>query len=350
MRSQATKDAQSSPRPSGFTLIELLVVIAIIGVLIALLLPAVQSAREAARRSQCTNNLKQIGLAVANYESANQALPPSGLYGIPAGSQDANFSMKVRLLPFMEQQSLYNALNLNLRSYIDLANALSVPNSTVGYTYVATFNCPSDTNVGHLDNKPTNYPNNLGLNRYHNGWECQGPAYYLGTDANLKRVVTIASVSDGTSNTAMFSETIKGNGRGIGTGSKDGRHMVYTMPTTRESFPNDPDAQIKLAAACRNEGTTFIWDYKGERWIHGNSGRGGGYHHIQTPNQKSCFFNNASIHATDNIVTASSNHNGGVNVLFLDGTVRFIKDSVSVATWHAIATKNFGEAVSSDAL
>jgi prepilin-type N-terminal cleavage/methylation domain-containing protein len=263
----------SPSRRRGFTLIELLVVIAIIGVLIALLLPAVQSAREAARRSQCTNNLKQIGLAVANYESANQALPPSGVYSPPSGSLEANFSMKARLLPFMEQSPLYDALNMNLLSYIDMANGLSVANSTVARATVTTFLCPSDTNIANLDDKGTNYPNNLGLNRYHNGWEPQGPAWYLGNDANLKRVVTLASVTDGTSNTAMFSESIKGNGRSIGTGSKDGRHMVYSMPVARDAFGGDVDAQVKLAAACRTQGTTFRWDYKGERWIHGDAGR-----------------------------------------------------------------------------
>src|SRR5215211_1066775 len=104
---------RSKPR-SGFTLIELLVVIAIIGVLIALLLPAVQAAREAARRSQCTNNLKQLGLAVQGYIDVQGALPPTSASGFPTGVMMNDFSMKVRILPFIEQTIIYNAFNQSI--------------------------------------------------------------------------------------------------------------------------------------------------------------------------------------------------------------------------------------------
>src|SRR5271170_4954855 len=121
----------------GFTLIELLVVIAIIGLLIALLLPAVQAAREAARRSQCVNNLKQLGLAVQNYSDVNGALPPAAATG-PEWSN--NFSMKARVLPFLDQAALFNSLNM---SYFQLA----AQNATNLTTMVGTFLCPSDGNV-----------------------------------------------------------------------------------------------------------------------------------------------------------------------------------------------------------
>jgi len=123
----------------GFTLIELLVVIAIIAVLIALLLPAVQAAREAARRSQCVNNLKQIGLAIANYESANGCIPPSDNVAIyTSATANANdFGMKVRILPYLEQSTIYNSFNQSYEYNL-------VQNGTVSAVSVNTFLCPSD--------------------------------------------------------------------------------------------------------------------------------------------------------------------------------------------------------------
>ncbi|WP_165251032.1 DUF1559 domain-containing protein [Paludisphaera soli] len=338
-------------RRRGFTLIELLVVIAIIAVLIALLLPAVQSAREAARRSQCVNNLKQIGLAVLNYESSNGALAPTGLSPWPGSdARDSHFSMKLRILPFMEQQSLYSACNMNLAAYVD-GNRME--NWTVGHTRVAGLLCPSDQNDGWDDQVAASYANNLGTNRYYNDWASDGPSWWLGTDGGLNKMVTLSKIVDGTSNTAIFSEVLKGTGKGIGSGSKDGRHMLYQAPNLGiRNFAGEVDANFKLFQACRSQGTVRIWDYKGERWIQGDAARGGGYHHIATPNQKSCALdgNTGPNRNADSIIAPSSNHAGGVNMLFLDGSVRFVKDSINYQTWTALGTRDGGEVVSSDSL
>ncbi|MDG3004452.1 DUF1559 family PulG-like putative transporter [Paludisphaera mucosa] len=341
----------SHEKRRAFTLIELLVVIAIIAVLIALLLPAVQSAREAARRSQCVNNLKQLGLAVENYEGSNGALPPTGLSPWPGSDVlDAHFSMKLRILPFMEQQALFNACNIVLSSYVDTGRT---ENWTVGHTRVAGLVCPSDQNDGWDDQVAASYANNLGRNRYYNDWASDGPSWWLGSDGGLNKIVTLAKIVDGTSTTAIFSEVLKGTGRGIGSGSRDGRHMLYQAPNLGiRDFAGDVDANFKLFQACRNQGTVRAWDYKGERWIQGDAARGGGYHHIATPNQKSCALdgNWGPNRNADSIIAPSSNHNGGVNMLFLDGSVKFIKDSINYQTWAALGTREGGEVISGDSL
>ena len=142
---------------SGFTLIELLVVIAIIAVLIALLLPAVQAAREAARRAQCTNNLKQLGLGIQNYASAHTNLPPSCIDNTAAARNGAtnsphqNYSTHVRILPYLELQSAYNAWNHTFGARWSDGSPIqnTFPNATVILMQVTSFLCPSDQNPAH---------------------------------------------------------------------------------------------------------------------------------------------------------------------------------------------------------
>jgi len=345
-----------SPR-RGFTLIELLVVIAIIGVLVALLLPAVQSAREAARRSQCTNNLKQIGLAIHNYHSANDCLPPGGevnsndytnpayvQYGWSPGPQ--NFSMNVRLLPYMEQTTTYNSANFAVSALWNVGGSSLVDgfgiNKTLRRTKVASYVCPSDTNEFADDPQfpGCSYHNNQGTNRYNNAWRSTGPTYYQGHDGSLQQLRSFGSITDGLSQTAMFSEYVKGKM----TTTLDGVHMTYNTANGVTTLPQgtiDPDYQ--LAQICQ-QATTRAWDYKGEIWVFQDSGRGGGYYHIQPPNRKAC--NAAGV---DTIVGASSYHPGGVNVLMVDGSVKFIKNSIDQRNWQAIGTMAGGENVPGEA-
>jgi len=243
----------------GFTLIELLVVIAIIGVLIALLLPAVQAAREAARRSQCVNNLKQIGLALHNYESANGSLPPSGeafsneypSLGWATGPQ--NFSMKVRILPFLEQQAAFNTVNFAVTAIWGNGNASCIDgfyiNQTIRATKINSYVCPSDANdPGTADPQlpAQSYHENGGLNRYNNGWFFNGINYFQGHDGPRNKTVTFASIQDGLSNTAAFSECVKGKGLM----TTDGLHMTYGLPSGVTTIPMGDPTAITSSPCC----------------------------------------------------------------------------------------------------
>jgi len=341
----------------GFTLIELLVVIAIIAVLIALLLPAVQAAREAARRSQCVNNLKQLGLAIQNYIDTNGALPPTGTYHSVVHN---DFGMKPRILPYIEQQALYNALNQT-----QFYN--SVYNVTVTSAAVASFLCPSDGNkssrVMSADNTKTfgetNYGNNIGTCLTFAGKRFDGPAYSLSPGNVIATTVTLASIRDGTSNTVIHSEWVKGKNT-----SQDGLNMVYTVPINYDVTAGTPPllpagllASVQsVSQQCQTSTTRTAMFTKGFSWMFMACGIGGGYSHINPPNKKACWFQN---HAGSNnpnyikevtVVGASSYHSGGVNIGMLDGSVRFAKDSINPMTWIGIATMDSGEIISADAL
>ena len=202
----------------GFTLIELLVVIAIIAVLIALLLPAVQAAREAARRAQCTNNLKQLGLAIANYESSNGCYPMGFNKGSPAANacQYLGYTWEVALLPYVEQPAAFNSLNMNGN-----AGYNSIRQFTGFGVKVSSLQCPSDftqnpSPAGYILNTPTSYAGVGGLteNVYYY-WGYPGGPYNQdrcgtidseGIFGQPSKCVTVKDLTDGTSNTAATGE------------------------------------------------------------------------------------------------------------------------------------------------
>jgi prepilin-type N-terminal cleavage/methylation domain-containing protein/prepilin-type processing-associated H-X9-DG protein len=348
-------------RQRGFTLIELLVVIAIIAVLIALLLPAVQAAREAARRAQCVNNLKQLGLACMNYESSNNVFPPTGTAAGSDASLENDFSAKVRVLPFMEQTAIYNSLN---QSFYALSTTNPKINSTASGSTVNAFLCPSDGNNPNYTYQGwtpgmCNYANSMGICLSLPGnWTFDGPAYRIGdTTKNEGSAVTLAMISDGTTNTAFWSEWLKGKGTKSGVQAVFTATIGYVNSAGAMSPPMLATLQQTLqnvASKCApNVSSTATWDSKGCAWGPDWCGVGGGYSHLLAPNKPACFFSNATgasfgpFPGNDDItmIGAQSYHNGGVNVGFCDGSVKFIKDSISLQTWGAIATKAGGEVI-----
>jgi len=349
-----------SNRRRGFTLIELLVVIAIIGVLVALLLPAVQAAREAARRSQCINNLKQMGLALHNYESAIGSFPPGagGQPSVPGGGSAGwgEWSAHSMMLPFMEQKPIYDSINFMLVGTHDRGGEL---NLTVWNTRISSFLCPSDGNAGR--SSLNNYYGCVGTSTY-DGWGSPGGPRQ--TTGLFTKYVSygIRDATDGTSSTIAFSETLTGGTDNTSQPKNNGRNTIQGQ--TLDAAAKVQDASINLAATltalqvCTTSynaglgGIDKIRQNVGERWGWGDTAMTM-FNTIVPPNSTqhrwSACRNACDTCSPDSssFVNATSKHSGGVNVAFADGSVRFIKDSVSQRVWMALGTKANGETLSS---
>jgi prepilin-type N-terminal cleavage/methylation domain-containing protein/prepilin-type processing-associated H-X9-DG protein len=301
----------------GFTLIELLVVIAIIAVLIALLLPAVQSAREAARRAQCTNNLKQLGLACHNYADIN-GIFPSQVGGVPTWflQSDYRTSWVVQILPMMEQTNLFNAYN-----FVADRAAYSYTNTTVMATPIAGFTCPS-------------YAGPM-LQQGQSDWN--GFAGTIGADMKLWWIgATCYKGNLGDNTTGPFPGSSNGygdlrNGQPTATGIFWRAQMVVPIAAVTDGTSNTMLAGEALPNTCN-------WN----AWSESNSS-------VATTsipiNQKV----NLNRALPQYCYGFRSQHPGGMNVAFADGSVRYLKETISPLVYRAISTRAGGEVISSDA-
>jgi prepilin-type N-terminal cleavage/methylation domain-containing protein/prepilin-type processing-associated H-X9-DG protein len=357
-------------RRGGFTLIELLVVIAIIAVLIALLLPAVQAAREAARRSQCVNNLKQIGLGLHNYHQTNNCFPlGASLAPQNPGSTYtwSDWGANALMLNYLEQTPVYNSINFSWAcepyaeptaqdaGYTSLGGFI---NSTAYNTKLNLFLCPSDGNAGRVNNN--SYHASVGTTTSNTGF------YSTTTNSGGKSSGAfgmqvsygIADIIDGTSNTIAYAEALCGDGNASPSGPTRGNGTQNNTAALASGLLDVNTAGlVKLQADLNGCATSFLTlfgaDDRGYRWGAGIMGyslfntvmtpNGGGQYKFNTC-RMGCCQQAQSAH----YLPASSNHPGGVNVLFCDGSVKFMKNTVSYQTWWALGTRANGEVISAD--
>jgi prepilin-type N-terminal cleavage/methylation domain-containing protein/prepilin-type processing-associated H-X9-DG protein len=299
-------------RRPGFTLIELLVVIAIIAVLIALLLPAVQSAREAARRAQCTNNLKQLGLAVQNYHSANNVFPADGYSGLAAWQYPyPNFSVFVFMTPYLEQQQIYNATNFMLSNY-------EPANITIAGVAINTLACPSDP------------------------WQPQVISY---NTPNASFVENVGSLPPGT-----WMQQFTSYGANYGTFAQTYQQSYGTAEFAMFNGVIYPDSRIGINAITDGTSNTFLFGERAQSLFRlydpgyqNSDGSWNSQHWYDTgvvtyfpPNVQ----NNGSVPSFGSAFAAgaTSLHPGGVNFGLCDGSVRFIKNSIS--SWQFTSTNS----------
>jgi prepilin-type N-terminal cleavage/methylation domain-containing protein/prepilin-type processing-associated H-X9-DG protein len=348
-------------RRSGFTLIELLVVIAIIAILIALLVPAVQKVRAAAARTQCINNLKQLGLASQNYHSANKSLPPgaaSWVGGTPP-------SMIIIVLPYLDQANLYNLFDFTQ----DLNNAAA--NDKARTQQVAVFLCPGDGSGATIPDPGlggggspgrTNYFDNIGttadphsIDSLHTGIfnYKSGPGAVAGSSIITSKL-PLNRVTDGTSNTAMWSESTRPND----TADPYAGSNIYLLPAGDAGY-SVTNVQMgplfnQTNPAALIQGNTFrcnAWDYgptnrigyRGLEYYRGIAESH--YAHTLPPNYHGYDCGDTAIGTAH--IAARSYHSGGVNVCFADGSVHFIADNITFSVWQAIGTREANDTVDS---
>ncbi|MBI3862513.1 MAG: DUF1559 domain-containing protein [Planctomycetia bacterium] len=330
----------------GFTLIELLVVIAIISVLVSLLLPAVQQARESARRSQCKNNLKQIGIALHSYLDACGVMPPGRLVN-PVNGQGHCFSAYAHLLPYLDQGPLFNQINFSANP-----DDTAGPNGPVVAVNLPVLLCPSDTHVQlQAGSGIHDYPLNTGTTYPVSRNNPAGTPITGIFFENSK--IRMADISDGSSQTVCISETVKSEP--TGPTKWDGVSFTNGFVLTQGNDNGFTGPELTdYTSQCLSSGI-LLQQTRGSKWLYGAPGHSM-YNHIRPPNDKKGPDCRGGIpHSIKTValwnvlshnVTAHSLHAGGVQTLFCDGHIQFVNDSVNLAIWQGLGSRNGKEIVS----
>jgi prepilin-type N-terminal cleavage/methylation domain-containing protein len=378
--------SSSKVRRPAFTLVELLVVIAIIGILVGLLLPAVQAAREAARRMECSNNLKQMCLALHNYESANQRFPAGRLAPdwVINGSTQSSYtnynsvnqspgsghwtgfrSVHAAILPFMEQGNIYNLIDFAAPTAVRLTTGGVPSNSNYpAYSQAAgLFLCPSDPNTGRIVSENNyrwnfggstpyggaeNSSNNGSMNAMANGLSCRGNGAFTIGD-HLRG----GTITDGLSNTVFLSERTKGSGLDLSSIAPRLEDVVTTPSRANRMWA--PDELMADCMSFNGAPSPFHFNSAG-RWLDGSDFSNGWpfafysstlYNHVAPPNWRhndcgswSAIPDAPGEHA---IMSARSKHTAGVNAAMGDGSIHFVADSIDLQIWRSLGTRSGGE-------
>lgn len=329
----------NSKSPSrAFTLIETMTVVAIIGLVAAITLPAVQSAREAARRAQCGNNLRQIGLALHGYHESNNCFPMNHTSRFTHGNYDGYFSIHTRLLPYLERRELYQAINFDVGTVppetfnwgplTPEEAAANSTNATASNASVSTFLCPSDS--GAFASAGVDHRGNVGV-----GAEPRTTAEFPDSGDGFFEEIGLTSaarIPDGLSHTAAFSERLRGSGQ-LGAPAPE---LDFWM---RPTFTRTADDLLVSCRIAAREEVTFAFVYGGRWWFWSGRERTF-YNHAQAPNGIVPDCISGQRRTATGMATARSNHPEGVNTLMGDGSTRFVSESIDQSVWRRLGTRN----------
>jgi prepilin-type N-terminal cleavage/methylation domain-containing protein/prepilin-type processing-associated H-X9-DG protein len=321
-------------RAAGFTLVELLVVIAIIGVLVALLLPAIQASREAARRIHCQNNIKQLCVASLNFHDAHRSFPEGR-------KQPQVWSLHAAILPYVEEE--------NIAQFVDLSQSVTL--TTADVLDIPILLCPSDVDDRMVNSNDASQSVGVARNHYRGNSGSDTGEWDGKKERNngiflTNKRVRLAEVTDGTSKTALFSELILGDANDFNFESPSD---VYAIPMASRTVDEVCNTCLTIDVSSLT-GNRKQFSLMGRNWVNGNfaSTR---YNHVIVPNGRSCVryagsgaMGNA-INNNGTATTASSRHNGGVNVGFADASVHFIQEDIDLMAWRAIGSRNGNEVI-----